>query len=43
MEDSKEHLVEEISSSSDKGMWEIVKRKRPCPIRVDGSEEGLVE
>jgi len=43
MEDSEEHLVEEISSSSDKGIWEVVKRKRPRPIRVDGSEEELVE
>jgi len=41
MEDSEEHLVEEISSSSDKGIWEVVKRKRPCPIRVDGSEESV--
>ena len=43
MEDSEEHLVEEISSSSDKGIWEVVKRKRPHPIRVDGNEEESVE
>src|SRR5882724_10705726 len=43
MEDSEEHLVEEISLSSDKGIWEVIKRKRPRPIRVDGSEEESVE
>ena len=38
-----EHLVKEISSSSDKEMWEFVKRKRPHPAKGDGNEEESVE
>jgi len=41
--DSAEHLVEDISSSSDKELWELVKRKRPCPARGNGNGEGSVE
>ena len=36
-------MVEDISSSSDKETWEVVKRKRPHPVRDDGNGEELVE
>ena len=41
--DSEEHIVKDISLSSDKEMWEVVKRKRPHPVRDDGNGEELVE
>jgi len=41
--DSEECLVEDISSSSDKEIWEIVNRKRLHPVREDGNGEELVE
>jgi len=41
--ENEECLVEDISSSSDKEMWEIVKRNRPHLVRDDRNEEELVE
>jgi len=41
--DSVEHLLEDDSSSSEKELWEIVRRKRPHPIQGDGDEEVIVE
>jgi len=38
-----EHLVEDVPSSSDKELWEIVRRKRPCLTQGNGDEEVMVE
>ena len=41
--DSVEHQLEDCSSCSEKSEWEIVRRKRPCPVQGDEDEEVLVE
>jgi len=41
--DSVEHILEDDSLSSEKELWEIVRRKRPCLTQSDGNEGVVVE
>ena len=41
--DSVENQLEDFSSYSEKGEWEIIRRKVSCPIQGDEDEEVLAE
>ena len=41
--DSVEHQLKDCSSSSEKGEWEIIRRKKSCPVQGNEDKEVLAE